>query len=649
LCIVSIEKQHVVRTVAEAAERGTKQFVVFSSGFAETGESTDRMIQEQLEELCDSLNLKLLGPNSIGFMNVNEGIYATFTQVLDVCQPLKGPVAIVMQSGAVAAHLFTLLVKHGLGVCYLVATGNEVGIRIEDVLLTLADCPDCTVVAVGAETLRNGQRLLEAIDLLHHAGKAVVFLKIGSSESGSVAVRSHSAGVAGDSDLIEAILETRGVYISRSLTSVMRNVEALARSSQAVARCGADRKEADNRLGIISHSGGFGILMADAAERAGLTVPPLQEGVQTALKNRLGLHTVGNPVDVTGQMLNDPGRLRHALDEVAAVSGFDGIALFLGVLGINPDYVTERMALFGRLVEIAKSKPVGLAAILSLEDQQALRSGGVIVREDATETVEDLAIVLKDQRLTRKRNAAHSNHRSGAPVTSCWKSMVSHRSPVEVPRVMDGMQYMRERHFPVVESIPAYCDDDAAAAQRQLGGLVTMKAIGPGILHRRELGLVYLNIYDETHARSAFQALTSRIRSSGLLGAEVRVFPQITEGIEVFVGFKRNSPVGPIILAGSGGSLVELFRDVACEVAPTSARAAEAMLARTHVLRLLSGYREPNQYGRRALVDFLVAFSRMAANERDLLEVDLNPVIVRRDNHGLVILDAKIAAKNPTM
>ena len=348
VAILAVPAASTVQAVRECAARNVKVAIVFSAGFAET-DSAGRAMQDEMAAVARESGMRLLGPNCLGVFNSTVGYYGTFSAMLDTGLVKPGPIGIVSQSGAYGSHLMYLARLRGLGMNYMVTTGNECDIDVAASLRWMVERPDINVIMAYAEGVRNSGTFLEALDIARRSRKAIVFMKVGRSEVGAHAVSSHTAAMAGSDAIFDAVLRQYGVWRAATTAEQLDIVAACARGVYPVG----------NSLGIFTMSGGFGIQMADDAEANGLDVTPMPEKAQAELKAMLPYASPRNPVDATAQAVTDLPLMTSFISAMLEKGDYD---FFAGIFGSGPASPTFsgklRQALRDRLARVPRHHQV---------------------------------------------------------------------------------------------------------------------------------------------------------------------------------------------------------------------------------------------------------------------------------------------------
>ena len=622
VAVVAVGADIAVQAVADLAAAGVKGAIVFSADFAETGPA-GAAAQAQMVATARAAGMRLLGPNCLGLFNARTGFYPTFTASFENGFPIPGRIGIASQSGAYGTHLFAAARDRRIGTPICVTTGNEGDVTIGDIIGWLAEDPDTDVIAAYAEGIRESASLLTALAAARAARKPVVMMKVGRSALGSAAARSHTASIAGDDAVTAAVLEEFGVVRART-TEEMLDIAHLATRRIYPAR---------NTLGVITISGGAGVLISDAADALGLAMPELPAAAQARLTALIPFCAPRNPVDATAQVFNDVAKLGSFLETTVADGGYSAILGFFSQVGGAPSIAPSLRA---QLIATRARHPDRLY-VLSVLAPPALvadyESDGFAVFEDPTR-----AVVAID---AMGRFGAAFAASPGAPPPTL--------GPVILPtRPLNEAEAKTLLFRSGIATLPAtICTDalSAAAAAARFGFPVVMKIASPDIVHKSEIGGVLLDIATPDAARAAYLLLVERAaaaappaRIDGIL-----VEKQLAGGTECILGIHRDPVFGPIALFGLGGIFVEVMRDTVLRRAPFGPDVAERMIRSIRAAPLLTGTRGRPPADIPALAVMLARLSVFAHDAGPRLRaIDLNPVLAMPAGQGAFALDAVI-------
>ena len=627
VAILAVPAAATVAAVRECVARGTKAAIIFSAGFAETGEE-GRARQEEIGRLARAGGLRVLGPNCLGVFNAALGYYGTFSAVLDGELMKPGPVAIVSQSGAYGSHLAHLARQRGLGIGHWVTTGNECDIDLAEMLGWVVEQPDVKVVMAYAEGVRDGDSFRAALETARRSGKAVIIVKVGRSEVGAEAASSHTAALAGSDAVFDAVFRQYGVWRARTTAEQIDVAYACARG----------RYPAGDKIGIFTLSGGFGIQMADDAAQAGLDVAPMPSVTQEEMRALLPYASPRNPVDATAQALTDLPVMTSYLKAMLDKGGYD---MFAGIFGSGPASPTFASALRSTLEEATSGRHDCLLSLTMSAPTGTVRTyeeKGFLVFEDGTALINALAALIHFRRSFDLSANAPIENPGACRFERSSRALSEHEAKSILAQA--GIAFPRE--------VLVRPGEDAGAIAAQTGFPVAMKVSSPDITHKTEIGGVMLGVATADEARQAMTALMANAQSKcpdarldGIL-----VSPMVRDGVETIAGVVRDPVFGPVVMFGLGGVFVEVLEDVTFRTAPFGIDEAQRMIREIKGWAMLEGVRGAPPADVDALAGLLARLSRFAAANADTIQsIDLNPVRVMPKGQGVVPLDALIVPR----
>ena len=627
VAILAVPAAATVQAVRECAERGVKAAIVFSAGFAETDEA-GRAMQDEMVGIARASGMRLLGPNCLGLFNSSIGFYGTFSAMLDSGLVTPGPIGIVSQSGAYGSHLMYLARLRGLGMSYMITTGNECDIDVAEALRWMVEQPDINVVMAYAEGVRDRDTFIEALEVARARRKAIVFMKVGRSAVGAHAVSSHTAALAGSDAIFDAMFRQYGVW--RASTT--------AEQIDIAAACSRGVYPKSNSLGIFTMSGGFGIQMADDAEAAGLDVKPMPEKAQQELKAMLPYASPRNPVDATAQAVTDLPLMTSFISAMLEKGDF---GFFAGIFGSGPASPTFSGKLRQALeVAAASSRDTIMALTMTAPDEivRAYEDEAFIVAQDGSALMKTLGAMV---------HFKESFERAGrAPAT------IPLPTPVDLGT--EPLSELAAKQILGAAGVPFPADrlvargGDIRAAADAVGYPQVLKIVSADIAHKTEIGGVIVGVKDADEAEQAFATILSRAqekRPDACIDG-VMVAPMISGGVETIVGVVSDPVFGPVVMFGLGGVFVEVLKDVTFRLAPFDVAEAHRMIREIRGFAMLEGVRGAPPADVDALAEMLAALSRFAAaNAARIDSIDLNPVRVLERGKGVTALDALIVPR----
>jgi acyl-CoA synthetase (NDP forming) len=625
LAVIALPARLVVQALRDVGRCGVKSAIVFSSGFAETGEA-GRALEQEVVAAAKSARVRLCGPNCLGLINAFEGVIATFGQFAEGDTP-AGPVAFVTQSGAFGTAIAALARRRGLGLGYFVNTGNEGDVDFVAVMRTVLEDTRIRVGAGYIEGIKDGHGLMALAEQALARSKPLVVTKVGKTRAGARAAVSHTGALAGTDEVFDGVIRGRGIVRARNEEHMLDMVEGFVNCALPGGR----------GLGIISQSGGAGVLMADRAEELGLTVPVLAPATQQALRSGIPeFGAAGNPVDVTGQFIAEPRLLFEAASIVLADP-----QIHLGIvwLQLMDAHVDTLVGIFEE-IKVRAAKPFIVCWVAAPHRAlQALRARGVAVLRGAEPAV-DAAAALASYAETRRGWLTDTDARAALKrQTAAGLSRESEYGHGVVPTVK-AAQWLNEHHVMTAEVKLARNAEEAVAAAAALGYPVVLKIESPDLLHKTEVHAVKLHLTGADAVRHAFDEVMANIRRHRPQARiEGVIVQRMAQGdVELVVGLKQDPVFGLVVMVGLGGVHIEVLKDVVFRAAPVTPAEASRMLDELRARAILEGVRGRAPVDRSALTRLLSAVSVFgAAAGTRLRELDLNPVLASGD--GVIAVD----------
>ncbi|HET8974998.1 MAG TPA: GNAT family N-acetyltransferase [Solirubrobacterales bacterium] len=625
VAVIAVPAADVVDAAKECAASGVPALVVISSGFAEVGPEGAEL-QKRLLAVCRGAGMRLIGPNCLGILNTGgeARLNATFAPRM----PPAGNVGFATQSGALGLALIDLATERALGVSSFASIGNRADVTAND-LLEYWESDDRTEVALlYIESFSDPRRFSR---LARRMGRRlpIVAVKSGRSTAGQRGTASHTGALLSASDVtVDALFEQSGVIRTDSLAELLDVASLLANQPLPTGP----------RVGIVTNAGGPGIMCADACEAAGLEVPPLPEAVQESLRSALAPEaSLANPVDLIATATAE--HYRRAIAELAACEEIDAlVVIFIRPLLTRAEDVAESIR--AAIAELPREIPVQ-TVFMSAEDHRAMahRTGTPthLYPEDAARALGRVMRHVRWRAKPAEDPARFPESRDGEAAGVIAAALADGRGWLR----MDEIATLLDCHGIAVPAWRRVPDaDGAAAAAAELGGSVALKAEGPEIIHKSELGAVRLGLADAGQVARAAGEMDERLADAGAGRESFLVQRMVEDGVELIVGVVGDDVFGPVLACGAGGTTAELLKDVAVRVCPLTRTDAREMVHRLAVFPLLEGYRGAEGADLGALEELILRVSAMVECHDEIAELDLNPVLARPD--GTVAVDARI-------
>jgi acetate---CoA ligase (ADP-forming) len=621
LAIIAVPEAHAPAAMRDCAAKGVRAVVMFTSGFAEVNEA-GRRAQEEIQAIARGANMRLLGPNCMGLINFANGVVATFHTAFGPTLAPKGRIGLISQSGAFGGLAYQVAQERGLGYSLIITTGNEGDVDVADGITYLADDPETAVIALYLEGCRDGAKLAAALARARARRKPVVCIKVGRTAAGIAAVASHTAALAGTDEIFDAMFRQYGVYRATTM-------EEFFDIGYAASQAGTF--PASERIGIVTVSGGVGVLMADTAAARGLDVTRAPQQLQDGVRAMVPFAGTGNPIDVTGQIVSDIGILEHAIEMVIADGTYPSVACFVGSIGRSPVNAPRFMEVFPRLRRDYPQTLLTVSCFHTPQFRAALDAAGCLLFDEPTHAVRAVAALTQFRRAFDRTPGAAPPLPSAEPLSAGAYDEVA------------ALAVLRRAGIPVVEHRLARSAAEAEAAAAALGLPAVLKIVSADITHKTEIGGVALNLATPDAVRKAFDDVTARAKRAAPNAAIAGclVAPMVKGGVETILGAQWDPVFGPVVMLGLGGIFVEALKDVTFRLAPVDEAEARRMIGELRALPVLRGVRGQPPADLDALASALAALSRFAAAQGPALRsLDINPFLVLPEGKGALALDA---------
>ncbi|MCC5982771.1 MAG: acetate--CoA ligase family protein [Rhodobacteraceae bacterium] len=622
---LAVPAEGAVRVTAELAARGAGGIACYAAGFRESGGQEGARLEAALVQAAG--DMALIGPNCYGFINYIERV-ALWPFAHGDCRAESGA-AIVTQSGMLSSDITHS--QRSLPLAYMISCGNQAALSLEDYTDFLIDLPEVRVIGLHIEGLIDVPRFAEVALRALRCGKPIVALKTGSSQIGARLTVSHTGSLSGDEALHDALFDRCGVTRVHSPATLLETLKLMVFAGVPSA----------NRIAAFTCSGGGATMLADHAEHVGLALPPVPpEGEATLARLLPSVATVSNPLDYTTPIWGNPERTRPVF-----AAGLDATAAAAAVLvqdypapGLDesrPLYLADAMA----LLDAARAREVPAAIIATLPENIDARTRAEIIAaggaplQGLSEGLDALAAAVRWGAARARIMASPPDALVRArPVTGALQSLDEARSktllsdwglPVPDARLCSGAEILREsRAYPYP---------------------VALKMMSPLLAHKSEAGAVATGIADRRALLAALEAMRAKVQAhcpeavtDSFLVESMAPRPVV----ELVVGLRRDPRFGTALTLGAGGVLVELLRDTAALLLPTSPDAVRRALSGLRVAPLLAGYRGAPAADTSALVALLSKLAEGMMQDETIAEIEINPLFV--GSEGCLIVDALV-------
>jgi acetyltransferase len=636
LAVIVTPAASVPGVVRECVDASARSAIVISAGFKERGAEgveLEHLIQAELRRGA----MRLVGPNCLGMMNPSIGLNATFAH--DLARP--GNVAFLSQSGALLTAVLDWSLREQVGFSAIVSTGSMLDVDWGDLISFYGEDPHTKSILLYIESIADARSFLSAAREVA-LRKPIIVIKAGRTEAASKAAASHTGAMTGSDDVFDAALRRCGVLRVQSIADLFYMAEVLSKQP----------RPRGPRLTIVTNAGGPGVLATDALIPNGGELTPLSQDSLSALSAFLPSHwSHANPIDILGDA--DPERYRKAVEIAIADPGSDGLLVILA-----PQGMTNPAEVAGHLVPYAQGR--GKPVLASWMGGQTVAEGVEILNAAGIPTFpfpdtaarafdymwsysSHLRALYETPAMTA--SGTDSEFRLGKAKKLIERTLATGRTLLTE---VESKKLLSLYGIPSVPTSLARTADEAVAYATEFGYPIVLKVYSKTITHKTDVGGVKLDLPNAAAVRKAFRSIQSSIRSkAGEKAFEgVTVQPMMRlDGYELILGSNVDPVFGPVILFGSGGQLVEVYRDRALALPPLNTTLAQRLMELTRIHAALEGVRGRKAVNIEALKAALVAFSELVVELPRIAEIDINPLVVSSDQ--LLALDARVVLADP--
>ncbi len=640
--LVLVPARFAVQVVRDAAAAGARSATIVTSGFSELQDDESQRLAAELQQAIRETGLAVTGPNCLGNLSAGERL---FTNIDDRIVTMEaGPVAIAGQSGAIVMAIRQALEDRGVGVGYMVTTGNEAGLETPDLMAYFAADPSIRVIVVYLEGVRSTKVFRAACKAARAAGKPVIALKLGASEGGRAAAMAHTGALAGSIETFDAISTREGVIRVRGLDELIETTECFVH---------ADLPKAA-RLAAVSLSGGKRGLLIDAFSSAGLNFGPLSQNASDKLAKMLGPGSiVGNPLDAGFAAVVDPSVYMQSIKTMIDDPETD-IVIIDAELPKAPHELRERNLRIVNEMAQAASKPVIYISTMSIgftEFTKGLRKSlpHIAVMQGLDRAVGAIKSLIDYASLRKEVPEVVSS--SSTSARAMLERMLKSAKGAALDEVA-SKKLLKAYGIPVSREEIAQTAAEAVKIAKKIGFPVVAKVVSADILHKSDIGGVVLNINSTADVKKAFNDITARVKKlknkpklEGILIAQ-----QVEAELELVVGASLDAEMGPVVLFGTGGVDIEIMKDVALAGAPLDEADAKELIGRTKAGVKLKGYRGKPALHEASAVKAIVGLSNLMADAGTrIASIDVNPFLINTKTgvaaDGLIVLNNAAAKR----
>ncbi len=638
LAVVCTPAATVPQLIGECVDAGTKSVVVISAGFREHG-AEGIALEKQIQEQLQRSSLRLVGPNCLGIMTPSIGLNATFAKDT----PKAGSVAFLGQSGALLTAILDWSQREQVGFSAIVSTGSMLDVGWGDLIYHFGDDPHTKSILIYMESVGDARSFMSAAREVALT-KPIIVIKAGRSQAASRAAASHTGALTGSDEVLDAAFRRSGVLRVHNIADLFYMAEVLGRQP---------RPKGPRRT-ILTNAGGPAVLATDSLVNNGGELAEISPESMRSLDEFLPAHwSHNNPIDVLGDA--DSERYAKALEIASKDPNSDGLLVILTPQGMtDPLQIAEGLKPY--------SKQTGKPVIASWMGGNSVAAGEAVLNSAGIPTFPfpDTAAraftymwkyTYNLRGLYETPTLADQSEMNSAARKQVEQIIQNARSRGQaLLNELESKQLLSLYGIPTVETRAASTEDEAAAIARELGFPIVLKVFSETITHKTDVGGVKLNLRDEAAVRAAYRAIEASVAEKAGPGqfSGVTVQPMVKlDGYELILGSSVDPQFGPVVLFGSGGQLVEVYRDRALALPPLNTTLAQRMMEQTKVYTALKGVRGRKPVNLAALEQLLVRFSQLVVEQRWIAEIDINPLLASPER--MLALDARVVLHGPAV
>ncbi|UFW76027.1 acetate--CoA ligase family protein [Bradyrhizobium sp. WU425] len=635
--LVLVPARFVVQVVRDAAAAGARSATIVTSGFSELQDEESQRLAAELNVAVRETGIAITGPNCLGNLSAGEKLFTNLDDRIVTME--QGPVAIAGQSGAIVMMIRQALEDRGVGVGYMVTTGNEAGLETPDLMTYFAADPSIRVIVVYLEGVRNAQTFRNACKAARAAGKPVIALKLGSSEGGRAAAMAHTGSLAGSIESFDAISTREGVIRVRGLDELVETTECFVHA----------QPPKGNRLAAVTLSGGKRGLLIDAFHSVGLNFPPLSKNASEKLATMLGPGSIiGNPLDAGFAAVVDPSVYIKSIEIMIEDSDID-IVIIDADLPKMPHELRERNLRIVNGMASSATKPVIYISPVSMgftEHTTALRKTlpNIAVMQGMDRAVGAIKALIDYAALEKDVPDIISS--SNPQARAVLEKTLNGASGAALDEIA-SKKLLKAYGIPISKEAIARTADEAASVAKKVGFPVVAKVVSADILHKSDIGGVVLNLNSTAEVKKAFNDIAARVKKlKGKPHLEgILITQQVKADLELVIGASLDAEMGPVVLFGTGGVDIELMKDVALAGAPIDATEAAKLIRRTKAGVKIKGYRGRPALNKGSVISALVGLSNLIADaDGRIASIDVNPFLLTAKSG--VAVDALVVLRN---
>ncbi|MBN2072387.1 MAG: acetate--CoA ligase family protein, partial [Actinobacteria bacterium] len=628
LAVIVIPARFVSEVIEQSAEKGVKNIIIISAGFKETG-IKGAILERRIIQKAKDYNIRVLGPNCLGMIDTQCPINASFSANM----PSRGKMSFISQSGALLTSVLDWSRSLHIGFSKIVSLGNKGDISENDLIEYWKEDPDTEVISAYIEGVKDGKDFIRVSSRVSKV-KPIIVVKSGNTDAGARAVSSHTGTLAGSSKAYEAAFKQAGIIRARTIKELFNFGRAFSYQPLPEGR----------RVAIITNAGGPGIMATDECELNNIQLASF--GKETIEKLRCSLPEAANlynPVDVLGDALAD--RYRFALETVISDKNVDAVIVLL-----TPQAMTQSLETARAIVDVIAASEKKIPVVTSFMGEEEVKKGvnyllkkGFPNLDIPEEAVQTLKVMMDyNQWRTEKSQPLTEFDVDETMVSEIFKRC-RNEGRLELGE-MESRGILDAYGIPIPEAELSRDIDEAVEIAAIIGYPLVLKIVSPNILHKTDVGGIKVGIENEQELRDNYDEIHFHVKKY-MPDANIRgilVQKMISDKKEIIIGVSADPQFGPMIMFGLGGIYVEVLKDVSFRIAPISRMTAQEMIREIKTIKLLTGTRGEKPSDIDSIVDIMLRVSQLVTDFPEIMEMDINPLFVRKQGEGSVAGDARI-------
>ncbi len=631
LAIILTPARTIPDILEECGQKGIRRVVIESSGFSEYGPQGSE-IEQQVLAMANKWNIRFIGPNCIGIINMENGLCAPFAPLKRIIEP--GDISLITQSGGVGVSFLNLLASENLGLNKLISAGNMLDVGAPELLSYLIEDEGTKIICLYLEGIQNGRRLME---IAQQSPKPILAIKANVGTLSREIASSHTVSLSTDDRVVDAAFRQCGIARVRSSTALGSYLKVLRLPFM----------RGDN-LAIVSRSGGHAVIAADACEKSGFHLPELPRAFIEEVEKLLGASVIRltNPMDLGDRF--ELATYHRIVEETLRKEGVNGLLLLHIYFAGTEGRESRELIRYIEKLSAQYNKPVAVCVFTDNEEMAYLkRNIGYPIFVMPEEAIRALQLSRDYGRELRRVHASEP-----IPTYSVDRELVEEfvQKAIQEERDLllpEATAVLGHYGIPVVQGAVARTESEVRECAGRIGFPVAIKIISEHISHKSDVGGVQLNLRNEPSVQEAFRDMIHRIREvypeveiDGVL-----VQPMVTGGRELILGGRQDDQFGPVVMVGLGGIFVEIFGEVSLRVAPFPRREAVAMIEELRGAPILMGTRGQLRSDIDSVVEAILRLSQLLCDFPQIKEIDINPLRVFPDGKGCTALDTRMIVR----